>query len=185
MNIPSHVITKYNKVWMLAQRGEPNEAHNAQRVLTNMERQHQGIKEEARKTREKEKKHEEEIYENGEDDPTRHWSDVYHEKEQKKKDRQDRQEKWEKWKTKASSFFNWAAHSAHEAFSIQQLQEWAYDVEIRLRENKSGSVSAAIKIPQNIVWKVDQLPPQHRLIFSRLVGQMVEQEMYEYLGEVQ
>ena len=184
MKVSQQVIDKYNKVWMLAQRGEPNEAKNAQRVLDNMQRHHPNIDQIAKKMREKEARQEKEL--NEPEDPqedTRHWSDVYNEMEQKRAERQERKEKWKEWKQKASSFFNWAAESAHQAFSMQQLQEWAYDVEIRMRENQSGSISAAVKIPKNIVWRVDRLTPHHRLVFARMVGQMVEQEVYEYLGE--
>ena len=185
MKIKTAVIEKYNKIWMLAQRGEGNEAKNAQRILENMQRHHQGIDQQAKETREGEEKQEQELQEDPEDeyDDSRHWSDVYKEQKRKKEDRQARKEKWTDFKEKASSFFNWAAESAHHAFSMQQLQDWAYDVEIRMRENQSGSVSAAVKIPKTIVWKVDRLDTHHRLLFARMVGQMVEQEMYEYLGE--
>jgi len=170
---------------MLAQRGEPNEAKNAQRILENMQRQYEGIDQQAKKTREKEAKQEQELQEDTEDEygDSRHWSDLYKEQKQKEKDREVRKERWEGFKEKASSFFNWAAESAHHAFSIQQIQDWAYDVEIRMRENQSGSISAAVKIPKDIVWKVDRLTPHHRLVFARMVGQIVEQEVYEYLGE--
>jgi flagellar biosynthesis GTPase FlhF len=180
--IPPQTIAKYNKVWMLAQRGEPNEAKNAQRVLTNMQRQFPEIEREAEKARTKEKEVEKEIHAPNEPEG-RHWSEVYADQKAEKEEQKQRKEKWTEWKDKANSFFEWAAHSAHSAFSMHQLQEWTYDVEIRLRENRSGSVSAAVKIPKNIVWKVDRLSDQHRLLFARMVGQMLEQEVFEYLGE--
>ena len=184
MKISQQVIAKYNKVWMLAQRGERNEAKNAERVLENMQRQHQGIDQAARKARERETREETQMQEDPpEPDLSRHWSDVYQENERKRAHHEERKERWKEWKEKASNFFEWAAESAHQAFSMQQLQEWAYDVEIRLRENQSGSVSASVKIPKKIVWKIDRVSPHHRLVFARMVGQMVEQEVYEYLGE--
>ena len=185
MKVAPAVIAKYNKVWMLAKRGEPNEAKNAQRILENMQRHHEGIDQQAKETREKEAKQEQELQEDPQEeyDDSRHWSDVYKEQKQKEENYKARKERWEGFKEKASSFFNWAAESAHYAFSMQQIQDWAYDVEIRMRENQSGSVSAAVKIPKDIVWKVDRLSPHHRLVFARMVGQMIEQEVYEYLGE--
>ena len=66
MKIDSAVIAKYNKIWMLAQRGEENEAKNAQRILENMQRHHSGIDQKAKETREKEAKQEQELQEDPE-----------------------------------------------------------------------------------------------------------------------
>ena len=180
MSIPESTIAKYNKVRELSIRGEGNEATTAQRILAKMERQHAGIKEAADEIR-----LEHQLFEEDELDhePERHWSEVYQEQQQQQREKELRKQKWSGWKDKAESFFRWAAENAHQAFTLRELQDWAYDVEIRLRENKSGSISAAVKIPKDIVWKVDTLSDQQRLIFSRLVGQMVEQEIFEYLGE--
>ena len=131
MTIPQSVIDKYNKVRMLAQRGEGNEAKNAKRILENMVRQHPGIKEAAAKTRHREKQADRQVYDQPEPQG-RHWSDVYQEQTEAKVEREHRKERWKEWKDKAGSFFQWAAESAHQAFSMHQLQEWAYDVEIRL-----------------------------------------------------
>lgn len=166
--IDEKILEKYRKVKALAERGEGGEKKTAQKVLSRMERNYPGIKEEASA--------EEEIP----PEPNRpHWSDLW----KKQQDSRSWQDHVKNFTHAASGAFEWASHFAGEAFSVHEAQRLAqHHVKITPKDHQTGALACNIRIPPEVAQRVyQQFTDEQITVFVNTLSQRMASELFFHI----